>query len=178
LLDVRLRDTRNSSNGLTIDRRVAPTQNRQSFFLDDPLQHAFAVQPRRFLHWKKRHADGVFARRRQLNSKRGALARKKLVRNLNQHARTVARLRIATAGTTVRQVDQDLNALLNDGVALLPTDARHKPNAAGIALGRRVIKTLRRRQTVVCLPMLQNNAPGLVVGVVSSAFSKVSYAAC
>jgi hypothetical protein len=40
-------------------------------------------------------------------------------------------------------------------VALLATDAGHKTNTAGIALGRRIIETLRRRQTVVCLPMLQ-----------------------
>src|SRR4029078_13575081 len=92
-----------------------------------------------------------------------ALTGKEPVRNLNQHTRPIACFRIAAAGTAVRQVDQDLNALPHDGVTLFPTDAGHKTDTAGITLGRRVIETLRRRQTVVCLPMLQQNAPGWAV---------------
>src|SRR5689334_25235462 len=95
------------------------------------------------------------------------------MRNLNQHTGAVAGLRIAAASATVGQVDQNLNTLLNDGVALFATDAGHKTNAAGVALGCRIVKTLRRRQTVVCLPMLQKNAPGLFVGVLPLAVSEV-----
>ena len=77
------------------------------------------------------------------------------MRNLNQHAGAVAGFWIAAASAAMGQIDQNLNALLNDGVRLLATDAGHEANAAGIVLGCRVIKTLRRRQTVVCLPIRQ-----------------------
>jgi hypothetical protein len=87
------------------------------------------------------------------------------VRNLNQHTGAVAGLRIAAAGAAVGQVDQDLNALLNDGVSLLSADAGYKADAAGVVLGRRVIEALRGRQTVVCLPIRQKMLLALVVGV-------------
>ena len=43
-----------------------------------------------------------------------ALARKELVRNLNQQAGAVAGFGIATARAAMGQIDQDLNALLDD----------------------------------------------------------------
>ena len=43
-----------------------------------------------------------------------ALARKKLVRNLNQNAGAIAGFRIAAAGAAVRQIDQYLNSLLDN----------------------------------------------------------------
>jgi hypothetical protein len=56
----------------------------------------------------------------------------------------------------VSQIDQDLNSLLDDLMTLFATDTGDKTNAAGIVLVRRVVKTLRRRQAVLCLPALQN----------------------
>src|SRR5258708_300128 len=60
----------------------------------------------------------------------------------------------------MRQVDKDLDALFDDLVALLAANAGDKSDAAGIMLVRRVIKTLRRRQTVVCLPVRQRYLQG------------------
>src|SRR6185312_2113939 len=117
-----------------------------------------------FLHRQKSHADRILARRRQRKSKRLAFARKKLVRNLNQHARTVASLRIATAGSAVGQIDQDLNALLDNLMTFLAAHASYEPDAAGVMLVGRVIKTLRRRQTVDGLPLLQRDLQKGVTG--------------
>ena|SRR5438132_2614373 len=77
------------------------------------------------------------------------------MRDLDQQSCPVAGFRITTAGATMRQVNQNLNALLNDLVALLTANAGDKADAASVVLVRRIIKTLRRRQTVVCLPALQ-----------------------
>src|SRR3989442_16030527 len=85
------------------------------------------------------------------------------MRDLDQQPCPVAGLRITTAGATMRQVDQNLNALLNDLVALLTANAGDKADATRVVLLRRIIKTLRRRQTVVCLPVNQRYLRGNVV---------------
>jgi len=63
----------------------------------------------------------------------------------------------------VSQIDEHLNSLLDDLMALLTTNAGNKTNSASVALVRRIVKTLRRRQTIVCLPMLQKALLKLVV---------------
>jgi hypothetical protein len=55
----------------------------------------------------------------------------------------------------MREIDQDLNALFDDLVAPLAAHTRHKTDSASVVLVRRIIKTLRRRQTVVGLPVGQ-----------------------
>ena len=71
-----------------------------------------------------------------------ALAREKLVRDLDQEAGAVAGFRIAAAGAAMRQVDQDLNALDDDVVRFLALDVGDKANAAGIVLVARVVEAL------------------------------------
>src|SRR5262249_60257457 len=58
------------------------------------------------------------------------------------------------------QVDKDLNALLDDLVALLAANASYKADTAGIMLVRRIVKTFRWRETRVCVPAVQKNLPG------------------
>jgi len=64
----------------------------------------------------------------------------------------------------VRQVDQNLNALLDDLMALLTPDADDKADATSVVLMRRIVKTLRWGQAVVCLPVLQKCLLRAVVG--------------
>src|SRR5207253_706693 len=156
LLNIRLRSARHAANGITVDRSIAPTQGGESFLTDDPLQHAFAIQARLFFDGKKGHSNRVLAGSRQREAERFALAREKFVRDLNQQAGAVTSLRIAATGAAVGEIDKDLNSLLNDLMAFLAANACHKTDATGVVLVRRVVKTLRRRQTVVCLPVLQN----------------------
>ena len=111
LLDVRLAAARHAPDGVAVERRVAPAQNREAFFLRNPLDDAFAQNPLVRIHRQEHHAHAVFAGRWQGNAKRLAFALEKRVRNLDQDARAVAGLRIAAAGAAVRQIDQNLNAL-------------------------------------------------------------------
>jgi len=55
------------------------------------------------------------------------------------------------------QVNKDLNSLLDNFVTFFAANAGDKPNAAGIVLVRRVVETLRRRQAIICLPILQKH---------------------
>ena len=173
LLDVGLRTARHASNRRGVHRRVAPAHHLEALFGDDLFHHAFALQPLQLAHRQKDHAHRVAARRGQLHPQLGALLGKELVRNLNQHARAVARLRIAAAGSAVLQVLQHLDALLHDRVALLALDVGDKPETAGVMLVRRVIQTLRVRQSVGVLLHEFFVVPVLVVFSVVSHCSPV-----
>jgi hypothetical protein len=69
----------------------------------------------------------------------GALRLEKGVRNLDQHTRAITGLRIATAGAPVREIDENLNTLQNDIVALRPGNIGHETNPAGIVLVARIV---------------------------------------
>ncbi len=96
---------------------------------------------------KKHHSDSVFAGRRQCKAKLRTFALEKGVRNLDQNARAVARLRIATACAAMRQINQDLDALQDDVVRFLPLDIGDKAHAAGVMLILGTVKPLSLRQT-------------------------------
>ncbi len=142
LLDVRLRGARHAADGAALDRRIAPAQHGESFFLRDALEDAFAQQPLLRLHRQEHHADAVLAGGRKREAEAGAFAREELVRDLDQDAGAVAGFRIAAAGAAVRQVDQDLDALDDDVVGLVAVDVGDEANAAGIVLVSRVVETL------------------------------------
>lgn len=80
--------------------------------------------------------------------------------NLNQRAGAVAGFRIAAAGATMREIDEDLNSLLDDLVSLLAANAGDKADPAGVVFVRGIIKTLRWWQTVICFPELQKLLQG------------------
>lgn len=70
------------------------------------------------------------------------------MRDLNQDAGAISGLWIAAAGAAVGQIHEHLDALLDNVVAFLAANVGHEPNAAGVVLVRRVVETLRGRQTV------------------------------
>jgi hypothetical protein len=112
-----------------------------------------------FLHWQEGYANGVLANTGQGKSQGATLTRKELMGNLNQNAGSITGLWIAAARAAMRQIDKDLNSLLNNLMALLAANARYKTDTAGVMLVRRIIKTLRRRQTVIGLPQIQRGLP-------------------
>jgi hypothetical protein len=57
-----------------------------------------------FLHWQKRHADAVSSRSWQFETQLLALPREKIMWNLQQNAGAIPGLRIASAGTAVREI--------------------------------------------------------------------------
>ena len=79
---------------------------------------------------------------RETQARRFAL--EESVRNLDQNARAVAGLRIATASAAMGQVDQNLDALENDVVRLPALDAGDKADAASVVLVLRAVQPLSR----------------------------------
>ena len=69
--------------------------------------------------------------------------------NLNEHAGAIAGFRVAATSAAMRQIEQNLNALADDVVTFMAADAGHEPDSAGVVLVRRMVETLRRRQTIL-----------------------------
>ena len=67
------------------------------------------------------------------------------MRNLEENAGAVAGLGIASAGTSVRQVEQHLDSLTDDVVTFVAAHVGHKSDATGVMLLRRMVETLSGR---------------------------------
>src|SRR4029077_1248877 len=142
LLDVRLRTSRHAANGGSEARRVPPPQYRQSFLAHDALQNSFALQPLMSLHRQERHAYAISPGQRQFEAQLATLPHKELMWDLEQNAGAIARLRIASAGSAVRQVEQHLDSLAYDFVTLVAANMGHESDPARIVLLRRMVEAL------------------------------------
>jgi hypothetical protein len=69
------------------------------------------------------------------------------MRDLDQKSGTVSGLRIATASTAMRQINEYLNALQDDIVGFLSFDVGDKSDAAVIMLLLRMVESLSVRQS-------------------------------
>jgi hypothetical protein len=67
------------------------------------------------------------------------------VRNLNQNASPVPRLRIAACGAAVGKVDENLKTLADDVMAFFSTYAGHQTHATSIVFVPGMIESLRLR---------------------------------
>jgi len=70
------------------------------------------------------------------------------VRDLNEHAGSVAGFRIATAGSAVGEIDEYLNSLADYVVAFVAADAGYKADAARVVLVGGIVQSLGGRKTV------------------------------
>ncbi len=153
LLNIGLRGARFAAHRVAVQRRIAPAENGQALLLRNAFEDSFALQAVVFFHRQKAHGHAIGARLGQRYSQFAAFLHEKLVRNLDQDAGAVARLRVATRGAAMGEVDQHLKALADNLVALFALDAGHKPHAAGIVLIARVIETLRLMSAETIDPM-------------------------
>ena len=64
------------------------------------------------------------------------------MRNLDENAGAVAGFRVATAGSAVGQVDEDLDTFDDDVVRFVALDVGDEADPTGIVLMMRVIETL------------------------------------
>src|SRR6185295_4298855 len=83
----------------------------------------------------------VLAGRRQGDAERRRDFPEKAVRDLNQDPRAVTGVRFAAAGAAVQQVDEDLQALLDDRVGAASFDIDHEPDATRIVLVAGIVET-------------------------------------
>jgi len=91
---------------------------------------------------QKGHADAVLAFGGQAEAEARALADEELVRDLDEDAGAVAGFGIAAAGSTVGEVDEDLDAFGNDVMGFVAFDAGDEADAAGVVLVAGVVEAL------------------------------------
>jgi hypothetical protein len=91
--------------------------------------------------------------------------------NLDQNARAVAGLRVASTGAAMGQIDQNLHALEHDVVRFAALNARHKSDAASVVLVLGPVESLSLRQASKWVKFL--HVIGLVISVVE--FAEASF---
>ena len=82
-------------------------------------------------------ADGVMSRLGQGEAELGAFLREEAVGDLGQHAAAVAERRVGADRAAMVEIDQDLQALLENGVRGAALHVGDDADAAGIALAAR-----------------------------------------
>jgi len=85
---------------------------------------------------QKHHTHAVFARRRQGNALRRHFFAVQRIGQLDQDARAVAHQFVSAHSAPVVQIFKDLQALLDDGMRLVPLDMGYKAHAARVVLTR------------------------------------------
>ena len=98
--------------------------------------------------WEKDIANPVVSGLRQLEPKFLRGPDQEVVRHLNEDPGTVPNCRVGPHRATVVQVEQDLQALLDDLVTPEAVHVRDETDATSIVLVTRVIETLTHRESV------------------------------
>ena len=125
-----------------VDRHVAPAEHMLAFRPDELFDDTDAVRPRPVVARQEQHADAVIARLGQIDADVGADRAQMGIRHLDQDSRPVARQRVRADRAAVGQVLQNLQALLDDPVALPVPYVDDESDPARIVLVARVVEPL------------------------------------
>ena len=125
-----------------VDRHVAPAEHRLALRRDDLFDDIAHLLSGLAVARHEELADRVMAGFRQLESELGAFRREERVRDLRQNAATVAKRGIGADRAAMVEIDQNLQALLEDVMRLSVLHVGDEADAAGIVLLRRIVETL------------------------------------
>ena len=113
-------------------RHVAPAEQHLPLVLDRTLDLVLAGEARQPILRQEHHAHAVLPDRRKLHPLRRHFLAQEPVRDLDQDAGAVARQRIGAGRAAVSEVLEDLQPLVDDGVALCALDVGDKADATGV----------------------------------------------
>ena len=147
LADGRFRAARLRADRVALDRHVPPAEEPGALLRDHLLDEQLALLARGGGGRQEDHADAVLAGIRQFHVSIGRGAPEELVRDLEQNAGPVAGTGIAALRTTVVQIIENLQSLLNDAVGLVAFDVDHEPDPAAVFLEPRIVEPLFRRKS-------------------------------
>ncbi len=146
LLDDRFGHAGRRAKARVVARNHAPAEHGVPFSthrLFDQLPQLFAGGP---IDRQKYQAGAIVTCRRQCESSRGSRLAQEPIRHLNQDAGAVTGVGLAAAGAAVQQVEQDLQALLDDAVRTPALDIDHEADTARVVFVARIVETGRTRQ--------------------------------
>ena len=117
-----------------VDGDVAPADEDVPFGGDGLLDDRLDFGARRRVARHEELSDRVMAGLRQVQSELFAFVREEVVRNLRQYAAAVAERGVRADGAAMVEIDEDLQALLQNGVRLAAIHVGDHADAARIAL--------------------------------------------
>ena len=133
-----------------VGRHVAPAEQLQPFGIDHARHHGLAINALRVVGRHEHVTDRVVPGLGQLDLERCGDLFQEGVRDLHQDAGAVAGERVCARRAAMGQVLQDLDAVLDDGVARAALQIGDEADAAGIVLVLRIVESLRLRRGGPC----------------------------
>ena len=133
-----------------IGRHVAPAEQLQPFGIDDARYHGLAIDALRVVPRHEHVTDRVVPGFGQLDLEACRGLFQEGVRDLHEDAGAVAGERVGAGRTTMGQVLEDLDAVLDDGMARPALQIHHKADATRIVLALRIVESLRLRRGGPC----------------------------
>jgi hypothetical protein len=124
------------------DGHVAPTEQYLALVHASHARSPARKRGARQAPGQENHPDTVLAHGREADRPAREFFAKETVRNLDQDPGAVALQRVGANGAAVRQILQDLEALLDDFMRLLALDVGDEADAAGVVFIGGVVKTL------------------------------------
>ena len=140
-----------------VARHIAPAEESLTFFVDYSRQRRFAGSTAIGRLRQEDVATTVAALRRQLDAELRRLGAQKGVGHLDQDAGAVAEQRIVSGRPSVREVLENLQALLDDRVALAILDMSDKADAAGVVFMGGVVEPLPARYVHFGIPGMRTS---------------------
>ena len=122
-----------------IDRHVAPAQEDLPFDRDQTLKLADRRFARLFLLRKEAHANGIIARRGELDRLRPRPIAQQRVGQLDHAAGTITAQRVGADPAAMIEIGENLEPVADDPGGFLASDMRDKANAARIMFVARVV---------------------------------------
>jgi hypothetical protein len=120
-----------------VDRNVAPADERLAFLGDDALHERLHSGAPRVVGREEAHADAVATLLGQLEVDDAA---EELVGDLEEDARTVARVDLRPDGAAVLEAEEDIQRTLDDLVLAAVVEARHRSDATSIVFETWVVE--------------------------------------
>jgi hypothetical protein len=138
-----------------VDRHRAPAQELQALLADDAHPHALAVRAQALVARHEEVADRVMPGLRQLDFELAALLGEELVRDLDQHAGTVARHRVGADGAAMLEVLEDGDCILDQEVRISAFEVGDEADAASVVLALGIEQPARTRMRQCGVRMLR-----------------------
>ena len=129
-----------------VDGDGTPAEECLALIGDDPLDDAHDVVTALFPAGQEEKADSVVARLGEGEAEAPAILRKEGMRDLDEHAATVAGLRVGAHGAAMVEIVQDLQGLRDDGMAGAVLQVGDESDPASVLLTRGIVEALRRRE--------------------------------
>ena len=148
LLDHRLAGDGGGSQGRVVGGHLAPAQQVEPQLVQGPPEDVLGAHVGLRVPGEEALADGVVAGLRQRDPEPRALPEEERVGHLGQDAGAVSGLLLRPPGAAVVEVDEDLDALLDDLVGPDVVEIGDEADAAGVVLEAGIVESCPRLRLV------------------------------